>query len=646
MTVKILFADNDNDFLNTRTEFLERAGYDNIRKANSLTEAEWLLMNTNVHLAILDIRMRDDMDPYDKSGLLLAQQPAYHSIPKIILTDYAFYDAVRDALRQQQNGFRAAVDVIRKEDGPEALIAAISGVVANHVRINWDLEIDWHASDSFSLTRTMIPELEGERLLNFEGEFKDLLRRLFFGEEKIRIGKLLWKRENRIAVAVLSNRAGIKPMSFVVVCGPCAIINQEVRSFDKYAPKAPEVASTRLTTTSETMHFAAISYALSEHDFESMQTLRELYRNAPPKIFKDRVTILVQKTLRDWHQDQPIRMTTSLEYSYRQRLGLQTDSKPLSDLEKMVERLESSSSSSGVTFERNDGKVVFHHRGQPYSYTDPLAFLRETFNANRNAVEIHVPGILSGESIFTDSDGHIWLTDFADAGTAPLMWNMVELEANMRFDWTEPANFNRWQELEHSLTQTGFTSPNIHDLEPEVRKVAQAISSLRRLLVRPSEQDIQDYHLGIFFQATHKLAAHQGMSIFTTSEQSRLVHLWLAMAILADTMSRSQQSLATIQETSGELSIFDEQARIILIHGQTVPLPPQPFAILKYLFSKANQLCTKDELLKSALKGKYEENYLHTLIGRIRKTIEDDPENPRYLITEPNAGYRLIPKPK
>ncbi|HEY8477853.1 MAG TPA: winged helix-turn-helix domain-containing protein, partial [Chloroflexota bacterium] len=36
-----------------------------------------------------------------------------------------------------------------------------------------------------------------------------------------------------------------------------------------------------------------------------------------------------------------------------------------------------------------------------------------------------------------------------------------------------------------------------------------------------------------------------------------------------------------------------------------------------------------------------EGHYLHVYIARLRRKIEPDPANPRYVITEPGAGYRL-----
>jgi len=119
----ILFADNDPDFLRTRSEFLEREGYRVIQAANPY-EARRKLEGGRIDLAILDIRLEDDNDENDTSGLVLAREVA-RTVPKIILTGFPNTWAVRDALRLQPDGLPAAVDFIVKEEGPEALLQAV-----------------------------------------------------------------------------------------------------------------------------------------------------------------------------------------------------------------------------------------------------------------------------------------------------------------------------------------------------------------------------------------------------------------------------------------------------------------------------------------------------------------------------------------
>lgn len=123
----ILFADNNPNFLNTRKEFLEQEGYQVIPAANP-TEAKRILEQGQIDLAVLDIRLVDDDDYEDISGLILAKEMA-RSVPKIILTGFPSYQYVREALESDLEGLPPAVDFIDKQEGPETLIEAIRKVL-------------------------------------------------------------------------------------------------------------------------------------------------------------------------------------------------------------------------------------------------------------------------------------------------------------------------------------------------------------------------------------------------------------------------------------------------------------------------------------------------------------------------------------
>lgn len=124
MKATILFADNNPDFLATRKEFLERKGY-HVIPVLSAEEARSELAGRNVSLAILDIRLVDDEDEKDISGLALAKAVAYRNIPKIILTGFPSYDAVKDTLRQEADGLPPALDFLEKKEGHEAMLIAV-----------------------------------------------------------------------------------------------------------------------------------------------------------------------------------------------------------------------------------------------------------------------------------------------------------------------------------------------------------------------------------------------------------------------------------------------------------------------------------------------------------------------------------------
>lgn len=132
MPIKILMADNDPDFLATRQEFLERKGYVVI-PAFSPLEAQKKMKEESIHLAILDIRLINDDDENDTSGLELARTFSY-SVPTLILTSHPTVEYVRRAMRPHLDGRPGIFDFLTKQEGPEALITAIQRALEVNTR--------------------------------------------------------------------------------------------------------------------------------------------------------------------------------------------------------------------------------------------------------------------------------------------------------------------------------------------------------------------------------------------------------------------------------------------------------------------------------------------------------------------------------
>ena len=88
---------------------------------------------------------------------------------------------------------------------------------------------------------------------------------------------------------------------------------------------------------------------------------------------------------------------------------------------------------------------------------------------------------------------------------------------------------------------------------------------------------------------------------------------------------------------------LDPERRLLLKGGRPVHLTPKEFDLLLYLMSNADKPVTHERLLKSVWGVEYqgELEYLRTFVRQIRKKIEDDPSEPRYLLTHPYIGYRF-----
>jgi two-component system KDP operon response regulator KdpE len=56
------------------------------------------------------------------------------------------------------------------------------------------------------------------------------------------------------------------------------------------------------------------------------------------------------------------------------------------------------------------------------------------------------------------------------------------------------------------------------------------------------------------------------------------------------------------------------------------------------------KLLTHRTILREVWGAAYqsESHYLHVYVSQLRRKLERDPTRPRYLLTEPGAGYRLV----
>jgi two-component system KDP operon response regulator KdpE len=93
----------------------------------------------------------------------------------------------------------------------------------------------------------------------------------------------------------------------------------------------------------------------------------------------------------------------------------------------------------------------------------------------------------------------------------------------------------------------------------------------------------------------------------------------------------------------GELTI-DVAERVVTVRGERVKLSPHEFDLLRVLAQSRGKLLTHRMLLREVWGPSYqlEAHYLHVYVSNLRRKLEPDPARPRYLLTEPGAGYRLV----
>jgi Response regulators consisting of a CheY-like receiver domain and a winged-helix DNA-binding domain len=89
---------------------------------------------------------------------------------------------------------------------------------------------------------------------------------------------------------------------------------------------------------------------------------------------------------------------------------------------------------------------------------------------------------------------------------------------------------------------------------------------------------------------------------------------------------------------------IDRAKRMVNVGANLIKLTPIEYDLLKALAASPGRVHTNTQLLKMVWGRGYEQeaHYLRVFVGQLRRKIEQNPSQPRHIITEPGVGYRLI----
>lgn len=114
--------------------------------------------------------------------------------------------------------------------------------------------------------------------------------------------------------------------------------------------------------------------------------------------------------------------------------------------------------------------------------------------------------------------------------------------------------------------------------------------------------------------------------------------LWRIDAIL-----RRSKQIKNEEKINLGAVIFDKAKGLLIKNGKEIPLTATQFKILTYLADNMNMIVSIDRILENIWQDSYGyENTLITHIYRLREKLEDNPREPKILITIKGLGYKLI----
>ena len=89
---------------------------------------------------------------------------------------------------------------------------------------------------------------------------------------------------------------------------------------------------------------------------------------------------------------------------------------------------------------------------------------------------------------------------------------------------------------------------------------------------------------------------------------------------------------------------MDLVARTLTLSGGLLHLTPTEWDLLRELMTNAGKTMTHRQLFAAVWPGKSAgdaQQYLRVHVANVRRKIETNPVEPRYIFTEPGVGYRF-----
>jgi DNA-binding response OmpR family regulator len=657
----ILLADNNLDYLDSRAEMLEESGY-TVIKASSPEEARKVLEENYVHLALLDIRLRNDKDDKDLSGIQLARDTTTQLVPKIMITSYPSYDYVRAALGPSTDGQPPAVDFIYKEEGFDSMVKTIELVFQTRLQINEALQIRWADEQPLTfpgLVAKIESGLQVEHLSSRIQEIEDLFRKLFSTAEQITLSQQLWSVTGRTLLDVLVYSNG-KEEQVLVTVGKLGEVENERERFGEYAPHTLHAGSLALLGQKETIHFGATAWSLIATGLgvEGLTSFTSYYKSHTEKQARSVLENIFQETLPAWIGQNRTAEERPLAQVYLQRFRKDDLVPTVDDFTNRMRELAREGLQRGLpeaVFDTDQLQFRFAN-GRFLGTRNPLPYL----SANQLLPKMRALvgssfGGLDPDTLLVDSMNRNWISDFAYLSPAPVWLDYTGLECELRFKLIDAGNLQDLYDLEKCFlgaTRLGDVV-SIDGINPEFHKLAVCIQTIRSQAISAIGDDLAPYELSLLFCAARKLITFNPQQKRRNSETETFLYRLLLCGLLAEKLCQTSDP-ADLPDVYGQVSNslrIDEDNHDVRIGGRTVDLTLREYDLLLYLYQRSGTLCKRGEIVHQVFGIQEDsntdaENLLNTNISRLRRKIEPDPDHPVYLETVRGIGFKLILPPE
>lgn len=415
---RVLVVENDVTVRSDHVEHLRRWGYEPFAAegvgTQLLDDAAQKAAEHRCHLALVDMRLIDDYNRQDTSGLALV--PQLQPTVAIIVSGYGDRAAVRDALKAKQ-----AFDFVGKEEGPGRLRQAIRDALRQHC--NCPMPIQWYPGyEPPDIVQKLLPGVANVPI----DEPACIISRLYANQSIAQIelrpitayyGAIIDRPARERSVVMVARAQGVDQhwrQTEIVKLTQKEPIEDEVSNYHRYV--APHLSPHR-TARIEDRANAVTLWDLGGLRYTNIATeqrkpFRQWYAQATTEQVIHAITDLFDETLQPWYRlGSPQQVDTVYDYY-------------VNTFPKLEQRLAADAAQSRE----------LHIPGLAIALPNPVSWIRTRSRQSRflSYWEAYTHGDLHGGNIFVDQFGRTAVIDYERSGPGYFLRDIVELEVDIR----------------------------------------------------------------------------------------------------------------------------------------------------------------------------------------------------------------------
>jgi len=445
-------------------------------------------------LALIDLRLIDDYDEQDISGLELAEEMS-DVIHPIILSGSENFSFLRTLLKKDKD-----IAFISKSDNRDLIKEALDTEAAKVTAAKRRLVFE-----NYDLLEDIANSPLGKSIKEYPDQIADAFARLFPNAKKLKLEKLeLRPASSNISTVPRPNSVVLKVYEedfepFLVKLARVKKIQDEVDRYKKYVFRRHTYGFTaRLERSSTLWDIGGISYSyIGSFDVKTFS-----------RFYEEKSITEIAECLKGFFE-------VTWWRHYEQAWEIQTIS-----LFKLYSEVWGNWYGKVLTAFPNSMEFDSIHNGR--GLPDPVEWLKTKVAENPNDLSrvdqtrlAITHGDLHGDNLLVDSKKIAWVIDFERCGEGHALQDFIELEADI-INRLEAHNENLSAYLEMCFIV--FGQKNIQGLEdsettsedPRIEKALQTISILRSLALKCTKiTDAREYLFGLLFNMLFRAAMLQ-----------------------------------------------------------------------------------------------------------------------------------------